>query len=154
MPAHSMTVTVFNCYTIPPVTTFTSDAINLSTYTNWQVKTIDLSPFEGSCVTIEFVSMDCIHQVHQRYGSVFIDANCSSQAMWFCMCGSNGPTNGTNPIQVNYCAVSASAQLIAPQGYIAYQWYQETGSGLISGPSGTIAVLTVTNQFLIQITLW
>jgi hypothetical protein len=104
-------------------------------YTNWQVRSIDLTPFVGSCVTVEAMSNDCAYGGHA--GVTYFDANCTNalnQAV--CNCTT------LNPISpVSFCP-GGTAMLQAPSGYASYTW------GNASGPltsSTTATTYTVTN---------
>lgn len=108
-------------------------------WTNWQVKYIDLTPFIGSCVTIEFINSDCTATGH--YGSVFIDTQCGGQLVGLPIPSPGGQIIGG---PVSYCSGSGVATIAAPLGYGGYQWYGP-GMVLIPAPQGTLSVLTVTN---------
>jgi gliding motility-associated-like protein len=109
----------------------------LSFTPNWVVKYIDLTPFIGSCVTIEIINSDCIFGGH--YGMVFFDAKCGGQII-----GTGIPGPGSNIAgPVSFCAGANQAIIAAPLGYNSYQWYGPFG--IISPPQGTLSTLTINN---------
>lgn len=96
------------------------------TWFNWQVKTINLTPFTGSVVTLEIMTFNCNAGSH--YGVMLVDASISSYY------------DG-----VNYCSGSNLATVFAPPGFTSYQWYAP-GTGII--PQATLSTLTVPNPVL------
>jgi hypothetical protein len=116
-----------------------SFSYNSSTYTywtNWQIKQIDLSPFIGSCVTIEIYSYDCAYGGHR--GVTYFDSECAN-ALASNLCSNCTYIN--NPSPVNFCP-GGPAQIIAPQGYSSYLWIAPGGGTIIPNPA---SVLTITN---------
>jgi gliding motility-associated-like protein len=107
-------------------------------WTNWQVKYIDLTPYIGSCVTIDFITTDCPYSGH--WGSTLFDAKCGGQLIGTGLGGVGGSIAGP----VSFCAGAGVAQISAPLGYSSYQWYAP-GSGSIAAPNGTMATLTIQN---------
>ena len=106
-------------------------------WTNWVVKYIDLTPYLGSCVTIEFINSDCIYGGH--WGSAFFDVACGGQLVGTGIGGAGGGVAGP----VSFCAGSNQAMISAPFGYSTYQWVAP--SGTVAAPAGTMQVLTITN---------
>lgn len=51
-------------------------------YSNWQVRYIDLTSYIGSVVTIEFITRDCSFGGH--YGTTLIDASCINSFVRVC----------------------------------------------------------------------
>jgi hypothetical protein len=116
----------------------TFSVTNSLSWTNWQVRNIDLTPYIGTNVTIEAISSDCIYGGHS--GSTLFDAKCvSSGPVLPCVCT---VTNSAFP--VSFCAGSSQAVLQAPLGYATYSWIAPSGQS-ISSAQATAAVLTVTN---------
>jgi gliding motility-associated-like protein len=107
-------------------------------WTNWQVKYIDLTPYIGTCVTIEFIQSDCSYGGH--WGSCLIDAQCGGQLIGGGLGGPGGNIGGP----VSFCAGSNQAQITAPVGYQTYQWFAP-GTGSIAAPQGTMSTLIVNN---------
>ena len=124
-----------NCGTVANVS-FTNCGSN-GVMSNWQVKAIDLTPYIGGCVTIEAWTADCNFGGH--YGTTFFDAMCGGQLIGQ---GLGGISGGPIPGPVSFCSGSGVATIAAPLGYSSYQWYGP--GGIITTPSGTTAVLTVT----------
>lgn len=108
-------------------------------WSNWQTKYFDLVPFVGSLITVEVISTDCAFGDH--FGTLFFDATLGMVTN--CVvgpCVSPLPLGST----VNYCNGSGIAQLIAPFGYVSYQWIAPM-TGSVAAPQGSMATLTVTN---------
>lgn len=118
-------------------TTFTVVS-GIASWTNWQVKYIDLTPFIGTCVTFEIYTTDCAFGGH--YGTTFFDARCGGQLVGLGLGGPGGSIAGP----VSFCAGANVASVAAPLGYSTYQWYAPGGIP-ISAPQGTMSTLTVTN---------
>lgn len=73
----------------------------------WTVVGVDLLPFYGQTVTLEFTTYDC--NLGGHYGYAYIAADCSPLY-----------------IDINYCPGDNSVQLNAPPGFSSYLW--ETGA--------------------------
>jgi len=124
-----------NCGSVANVSFTTCGTLGVMS--NWQVKAIDLTPYIGGCVTIEAWTADCNFGGH--YGTTFFDAQCGGQLIGQ---GLGGIPGNPIPGPVSYCSGSGVATIAAPLGYSSYQWYGP--NGIISTPSGTTSVLTVT----------
>jgi hypothetical protein len=113
------------------VSTYT--VFNGLSWTNWQIKTVDLTPYLGACVTLEVIQSDCINGDH--YGTTFFDAQCSNSYNYI-------PCTlpYLNPLPVNMCSGSPSAQLSAPLGYSSYQWIAPGGVPIFQPNSRNITV--------------
>ena len=105
---------------------------------NWQTRSIDLTPYIGGCVTIEMWTADCNFGGH--WGTTFVDCVCGGQNI---SPGLGGLPGGPIPGAVSFCAGSGLAQINAPLGYNSYQWVGPNGP--IPPPMGTMAVITITN---------
>ena len=105
---------------------------------NWQTRSIDLTPYIGGCVTIEIWTVDCNFGGH--FGTTFFDAVCGGQNI---SPGLGGLPGGPIPGAVSFCSGSGLAQINAPLGYNFYQWVGPNGP--IPPPMGTMAVITITN---------
>lgn len=108
-------------------------------WTNWQVKYIDLTPFVGSCVTLEIINSDCTAGGH--YGSLYIDAQCGGQVIGVGL----GGVGGNIPGPVSYCAGSNQAIIAAPLGYAAYQWISPTTGTISAANGGAAPTYTIQN---------
>ncbi|WP_317899957.1 gliding motility-associated C-terminal domain-containing protein [Aurantibacillus circumpalustris] len=113
-----------------------SVASNGNLWSNWQVKYIDLTPYVGSCITIEFIQSDCSLGGH--WGSSLIDCQCGGQIIGPGLTGLGGFVGGP----VSFCSGSNQAQISAPAGYQTYQWYAP-GTGSIAAPQGTMQNITI-----------
>ncbi len=118
-------------------------------WTNWSVKYIDLTPFLGSCVTIEVINSDCAPTGH--WASTYFDAMCGGQLIGQGLGGVGGSVAGP----VSFCAGAGQAMIAAPLGYSTYQWIGPNGP--IAAPAGTMANLVINNpvlgsQYTVQLT--
>lgn len=108
-------------------------------WTNWVVRFIDLTPYIGSCVTIQVTNADCSYTGH--YGQAFFDARCGGQLI-----GSNLSGNGGFiPGPVSFCAGSNQAIIAAPLGYSTYSWVPPITSAPIPASQATLSTLTINN---------
>lgn len=108
---------------------------------NWQVRSINLTPYVGSCVTIEFIVHDCCYGGH--YGTVFLDAACGTPSMSLVYNPFSPGTVGSSG--VSYCQGSNFAQISGPPGYNSYNWIAPVGSPSISPAQASLAVLGINN---------
>lgn len=96
-------------------------------YKPWTQVGVDLTPYIGTNVTIEFRTADCSQGGH--FGYAYVDASCSP-----------------SQIQVNMCPGIPNQDAIAPPGYVSYQWYgPNNASTVIPAPNGTNDTLTIIN---------
>ena len=95
-------------------------------YKKWTPVNIDLTPYIGTTVSIEFVTMDCTAGAH--YGYAYIDASCSTLSN-----------------QILFCPSDTTCLVIAPSGFSGYQWYNSVGTA-IAGATGE--TLHVSHPFL------
>jgi gliding motility-associated-like protein len=86
-------------------------------YKKWTNVSIDLTPYMGRTVIVEFITADCSKGGH--FGYAYIDATC----------GALRPITG-------FCPGDSIALLVAPTGYASYQWYDTLGLP-IPAPKGT-----------------
>ncbi|HXC07244.1 MAG TPA: hypothetical protein VNZ86_20930, partial [Bacteroidia bacterium] len=86
-------------------------------YKKWTAVSIDLTPYFGRTITIDFKSADCSRGGH--YGYAYVDATCDALR----------PINGM-------CPGDSVALLVAPSGYNNYQWFDTLGHA-IPAPLGT-----------------
>ncbi|WP_317898672.1 T9SS type A sorting domain-containing protein [Aurantibacillus circumpalustris] len=121
-------------------TTLTTIGNIPTNWANWVVRTVDLSPFIGSCVTVEVIANSCALASH--VGRAYFDARCASPSQLIVGSGLSNVTPFPTP--VGFCQGSNQAQITAPLGYSNYQWYAP-GTGSIPPPQGTSSVLTVSN---------
>ncbi len=98
-----------------------------ASWSNWQVRTLDLSAYFNSTIVIEIMSKDCREGGH--FGYTYVDC-----------------VLHTNPQPVEFCPGSSYAKIAAPFGYLNYQWYNSYGpiSYLAGGNSPTLIILSPT----------
>lgn len=129
-----------SCATVSPTGWLTSG--NISYTPNWIIKSIDLSPYLGSCVTIKVTVGDCDGWAH--YGYAFFDAICKPMTV-----GVNSLVfpAGSNLIAVAACGV-ATASLQAPAGMGPYLWNGPGGSGVTSNTNQAVNTTMAGNYTL------
>lgn len=94
-------------------------------YHTWEVKTLDLSPYIGSYVTVDLTVGDCTATGH--FGYAYFDCKCLPLEL-----NSNGTTYDaatTSTVNVSTCG-SSSALINAPTGLGPYLWNGPAGSGV------------------------
>jgi hypothetical protein len=139
----SCTGSILACYTnsiFASSQCFASTIMTISTqgiaYTNWQVRSVDLSPFTGSCITVRFQAGDNPGGAH--FGYMYYDAKLTGQNL---LPGLN-PLGSINP--VNYCPGATLASITGPLGYTSYSW--SAASNLSISPSqASLSAITITN---------
>jgi hypothetical protein len=131
--------------TCPSSSTMVYSVSTTASWTNWQVRCIDLSPFLNTTVTIEIIAADCFAGGH--YGMLFFDATFISP-ICFPWPLPPGVTLAGPITQSNFCPGSNLAILQAPFGYNTYSWVPPPGSPPISASQSTLPVLTVTNPIV------
>ena len=108
-------------------------------WTNWVVRFIDLTPYIGSCVTIQVTNADCSYWGH--HGSAYFDARCGGQLIGTNLSGNGGFIPGP----VSFCAGSNQAVISAPLGYSTYSWVPPITSAPIPVAQATLSTLTINN---------
>ncbi len=103
----------------------------------WQVDTLNLLPYIGMQVDVNFVASDCIFGGH--YATMFLDVACES---------ATSPCEETSyPCTdcISFCPGSTTAVIygIPNTGFTSYKWYPPTGT--LSAQQSTSSVLTITN---------
>lgn len=94
-------------------------------YHTWDVKTIDLSPYIGSNITVQITVGDCSFTAH--YGYAYFDCRCLP--LEIDLNGTVFDATPQTPIDVSTCG-SVSAQITAPIGQAPYLWDGPAGSGV------------------------
>jgi gliding motility-associated-like protein len=107
-------------------------------WTNWQVKSIDLTPYIGQCIRLVVTVADCVFTGH--HGSLWFDSQCGGQLIGPGLGGIGGYVPGS----VSFCAGANQAVIAAPAGYVSYQWIAP-GNFTIAAPLGTASSYTVNN---------
>lgn len=72
---------------------------------NWKTIALNLTPYIGRDLNIEFITRDCVFELH--FGYAYISAKCSALRL-----------------STKTCEGSNSVILSAPEGFSSYQWYQ------------------------------
>lgn len=107
-------------------------------YTNaWQVSALDLTPYIGSCITIQVTAGACTQGGHWGYG--YIDAKCLP--MNVTVNNTQFPV-GTNATNVAVCG-NLTGTITAPPGLGPYMWNGPAGSGVTNLNSQTFTTSTV-----------
>lgn len=78
-------------------------------FKNWTTVGVDLSPYKGQQITIEFTTRDCSLGGH--FGYAYIDAKCT-----------------TFDIKSSFCPGEKKVKLTAPAGYVSYLWKDPAGN--------------------------
>lgn len=98
-------------------------------YKKWTTVSIDLTPYIGSTVTIQFQTSDCTLTGH--FGYAYIDCSCSQLQA-----------------SVAFCPNDTLLLLSAPGGFNTYQWYDATPALI---PGATNDTLVIVNPVLGQV---
>jgi len=105
---------------------------------NWTNVGIDLSPYMGQNITIEYTTYDCAQGGH--YGYAYISCSCAPME-----------------ISMGYCQGNATVDMQAPDGFVSYLWSpggQTTQSITITNPVvGTNYSCLLTSHNGCQVTL-
>lgn len=110
--------------------------------TAWQLYSLDLTPYLGSCVTIQITVGDCDGWAH--HGMAFIDCVCSP--MTVTVNNIQFPV-GTTATNVSACG-STAATVTAPPGLGPYTWNGPAGSGITNNPNQTFTTSVSGNYTL------
>ena len=78
-------------------------------YKNWATVGVDLSPYLGQTITVEFTTRDCALGGH--FGYAYINAMCS-----------------TFEVTSKFCPQQEYDTLVAPPGYVTYVWKDPNGN--------------------------
>ncbi|MBS1635950.1 MAG: gliding motility-associated C-terminal domain-containing protein [Bacteroidetes bacterium] len=121
-------------YTFNPKTTVPADSLKQSVvgstfdptmYRKWQYYSVDLSTLPiGTSVSVNFEVGGCTQSGH--WGYAYVDAECG----------------GIGVPYSNMCSGSPSAILVAPTGFVGYQWFDPSNNP-IAAPQGTNDTLIV-----------
>ncbi|MBA3665227.1 MAG: hypothetical protein H0W61_13590, partial [Bacteroidetes bacterium] len=111
-------------------------------YKNWTVQSIDLTPFLGTCVTIEVIVGDCTGWAH--FGYCYFDALCLPLNVT--VNNTQFPA-GTAATTVAACGV-LTGTMGAPTGLGPYNWQGPAGSGINNNTSQFITTGTSGNYTL------
>lgn len=84
--------------------------------TKWNVAAVNLTPYIGTCITIEANTFDCPYYGHAGYG--YFDSQCDSM---YILNNSQRLSAVSNTITINSCAALTDT-LMAPMGLGPYIW--------------------------------
>ena len=103
---------------------------------NWQVGALDLTPYIGTCVTLEVTAGACTASGHWGYG--YFDAKCSPMDITV--------NNVSFPLGIGASTVALcsalSGTVTAPPGLGPYNWNGPAGSGVTNSPNQTFTTTT------------
>jgi gliding motility-associated-like protein len=124
-------------YTFNPKTSLPSDSLKTSVYQingdgvkyrKWQFYSVDLSTLPpGTAVSVNFEVGGCTQGGHAAYA--YVDADCG----------------GIGKPYANMCSGSTFATLVAPQGFVQYQWQTMPGNVLIPGATNDTLIIPNAN---------
>lgn len=104
-------------------------------YSPWTIRSVDLRPFTGDSIQIDFVMADCIYGAHA--GLAYLDAQTSPMNVL------NDMPGGLQPI----CLATGSATMSAVPGFTPYQW---SGPGGFSSNTQSVTV-TIPGDYTLTI---
>ncbi len=121
-----------------------TNTLNISYTPSWIIKSIDLSPYLGTCITVKITVGDCDGWAH--YGMAFVDCVCKPMTI--------GVNNlvfpaGTPVIAVAACGV-LTASLVAPAGMGPYSWTGPPASGISSNTNQAVNTTVAGNYTLVM----
>ncbi len=114
-------------------TTLSSSTSSGKVYNPWKIRNIDLTPYLGNTIQIDFIICDCVYGAH--YGVAYIDAECGPMPVL-----TNAPAN--QPICL---PVSGTGTINAVPGFDPYLW---KGPGGFSSSTQSISVSVPGNYTL------
>lgn len=82
----------------------------------WNIGAVDLTPYIGNCITIEYYAIDCPYAGHAGYA--FFDSQCDSM---YVLRNSARVSAVSNSITINSCS-NVMDTLTAPPGLAPYGW--------------------------------
>ena len=126
----------------PTLPGWTVNTSGVSFTAAWQVASIDLTPYLGSCVTIEVTVGDCDGWAHE--GWAFFDAKCSPMTVTV-----NNIQFPIGTVATNVAACGAlTATVTAPPGLGPYNWNGPAGSGVVNNTNQTFTTAVSGNYTL------
>lgn len=124
-PISSLTKNVLssNCTSgNPDAAWWTTSSTGMYYTPNWVMHTLDLSPYIGSCITVEVMAVGCVYTAHDGY--LYYDAVCSNSVAVPDILYSNG-----NVSAPSYSACPQTYTLSGLGGF-SYQWQGPIASGV------------------------
>jgi gliding motility-associated-like protein len=125
---------------------WTTNTSGYSFTTGWLQYALDLTPYIGSCVTIQITQGDCTGWGH--HGMAFIDCRCDP--MTITVNNTSQFPAGSAVVYVSSCATGAST-VSAPPGLGPYSWSGPPGSGITSNTNQVIST-TVGGNYTLTMT--
>jgi gliding motility-associated-like protein len=126
-------------FAVNPKTALATDSLKTSVfqmnsavvkYRKWQYYTVDLSMLpSGTSVSVNFEVGDCALGIGGHAGYAYVDADCG----------------GIGKPYANMCSGSSFATLVAPQGFVSYQWQTMPGNLAIAGATNDTLVVPGAN---------
>lgn len=126
-------------------TSVPTSGVNNVYYHNWEVKTIDLSPYIGTSITIQITVGDCALSGHFGYG--YFDCKC--YPLEINLSGTLFDATPQTPINVSTCG-AISATVTAPYGLNPYLWNGPAASGVVAVTTQSIATSTPATYTLVM----
>ncbi len=114
-------------------------------YHGWEIKTIDLSPYIGTSITIQITVGDCAQTGHFGYG--YFDCQC--YPLEIDLNGTTFDATPQTPINVSTCG-AISATVTAPYGLNPYLWNGPASSGITAITTQSIATSTPATYTLVM----
>lgn len=124
---------------------WTTNTSGISWTTAWQLYSLDLTPYIGSCVTIQITVGDCDGWAH--HGMAFIDAVCDPMNVTV---NNNQFPAGSSVVFASACGAGTST-VTAPPGLGPYLWNGPGGSGVTNNPNQTFTT-TVGGNYTLTMT--
>lgn len=106
---------------LPQGNQYNIDQFNTVLYKKWTNVGVDLSPYVGQTVYLEFTTGDCALSGH--WGYAYVDASC-----------------GLQTATISVCPNDTTGILIAPVGYFGYQWQTSAGVDILGETDDTLIV--------------
>lgn len=144
-PSLSLNAPGASCASTIPAGWVTNSS-GISWTTAWQMYSVDLTPYLGSCVTIQITVGDCDGWAH--HGMAFVDMLCSP--MTINVNNTPFPVGSTSNVTVTACA-AGNATVTAPTGLQPYNWTGPAGSGVTNNPNQSFTT-TVGGNYTLTMT--
>ncbi len=115
------------------------------TYTpNWMIKSLDLTPYLNSCVTILIEVGDCPYGGH--WGTAYVDCQCLPMNVTV----NNIVFSAAQPISFVAACTAGTATMTAPVGLGPYSWTGPAASAITNNPNQTITTTVPGNYTLVM----
>ncbi|MDX2171847.1 MAG: gliding motility-associated C-terminal domain-containing protein [Bacteroidota bacterium] len=126
-PTYVTTTYTYNSSCYPPYS---------GSWSGWKTASLDLTPYIGTCVTIQLTAAGCAYGGHRGYA--YFDTQCTPINLTV---NNNVFPAGTVASTVSACGATTGT-IVAPPGLGPYSWQGPAGSGINSNPSQTITTTT------------